>query len=103
MKNKFPKLLQVKIYNIFTLFTNILNQSEWIAPNCTIIGDIETGKYSSLYHGVIVRGDTAKVTIGKNTQIQDNTQILSTDLENKNAVINIGDNVVIGIIYTNII
>ena len=50
-----------------------------------------------MYHGVIIRGDTAKITIGKNTQIQDNTQILSTDLNNKHAVINIGDNVVIGI------
>jgi len=50
-----------------------------------------------MYHGVIIRGDTAKITIGKNTQSQDNTQILSTDLNNKHAVINIGDNVVIGI------
>ena len=79
-KKKFPKVLE----------------SEWIAPNCTVIGNIQTGKYSSLYHGVIIRGDTARITIGKNTQIQDNTQIVNTDIENPNCEINIGENVVIG-------
>lgn len=74
-----------------------LLQSEWIAPNATILGNVETGKYSSLYHGVIIRGDTANITIGKNTQIQDNTQILNTDINNPYKDIMIGEDVVIGV------
>ena len=78
---KFPKLLA----------------SEWIAPNCTIIGDVTTGKFSSFYHGVTLRGDTCKITIGSKTVIQDNTIIMNSDYENKSAEISIGDKVLIGV------
>ncbi len=44
----------------------------------------------------MLRGDTARISIGKNTQIQDNTQILNSDTDNPNMEIVIGDNVVIG-------
>ena len=40
-----------------------------MAPNATVIGDVKLGEGSSLWHSVIVRGDTAKVSIGKNTAI----------------------------------
>jgi carbonic anhydrase/acetyltransferase-like protein (isoleucine patch superfamily) len=80
-QTKFPKLLA----------------SEWIAPNCTIIGDVTTGKYSSFYHGVTLRGDTCKITIGSKTVIQDNTIIMNSDFENKSAEIFIGDKVLIGV------
>ena len=40
-----------------------------MAPNATVIGDVQLGEGSSLWHSVIVRGDTAKVAIGKNTAI----------------------------------
>ncbi len=44
----------------------------------------------------MLRGDTARISIGKNTQIQDNTQILNSDTDNPNMEMVIGDNVVIG-------
>ena len=71
--------------------------SEWIAPNCTIIGDVTTGKYSSFYHGVTLRGDTCKIVVGSKSVIQDNTIIKNSDLENKNAEVYIGDKVLIGV------
>ena len=79
-KNKFPRILE----------------SEFIAPNCTIIGDVTSGRESSFFFGVSIRGDTCRVNIGNNTVIQDNTQIYSSlpgDLINK---VEIGSNVIIG-------
>ena len=32
-----------------------------------MIGDVKLGEGSSLWHGVVVRGDTAAVSIGKNS------------------------------------
>jgi len=43
--------------------------SDWVAPNATVIGDVKLAEGSSLWHGCIVRGDTASVNIGKNTII----------------------------------
>ena len=80
-KEKFPKLLA----------------AEWVAPNCTIIGDVEVGKYSSFFHGVVLRGDTSKIIIGQKTIIQDNTIIENSNPEDKNGNIIIGDKVVIGV------
>jgi len=51
--SKFPRLLD----------------SDWVAPNATVIGDVNLAAGASLWHGVIVRGDTAQVSIGKNTAI----------------------------------
>ena len=80
-----------------TVFPRILH-SEWVAPNCTVIGNVETQKFSSLYHGVILRGDTCKITIGKGSIIQDNTILHNSNFQTRStAQIKIGDNVVIGV------
>ena len=47
---------------------------------------------ASLWHGVVVRGDKASVSIGKNSIVQDNVHINST---NGNKVV-IGDNAFVG-------
>lgn len=60
-----------------------------------MIGDVTLGEGSSLWHGVTVRGDTAKVEIGKNTVVQDLTIISSLKRANGDKV-SIGDNVYIG-------
>lgn len=53
------------------------------------------GEGSSLWHGVIVRGDTAAVSIGKNSTIQDLTRIASNQKAEGDSV-HIGDNVYVG-------
>jgi hypothetical protein len=55
-----------------------LLDADWVAPNATVIGDVKLGEGASLWHGVIVRGDTAAVSIGKNTTVQDCTRIASS-------------------------
>jgi carbonic anhydrase/acetyltransferase-like protein (isoleucine patch superfamily) len=56
-----------------------LLDGDWIAPNATVIGNVHLGAGSSLWHSVIVRGDTAKITIGKNSTVQDLTRIASNN------------------------
>jgi carbonic anhydrase/acetyltransferase-like protein (isoleucine patch superfamily) len=51
-----PSLRSIPISN--TIFPKSL-QSDWIAPNAVLIGDIKLGEGSSVWHGVTLRGDTA--------------------------------------------
>jgi len=45
--------------------------SVFIAPNATVIGDVEIGEDSSVWFHSIVRGDVNAIRIGKRTNIQD--------------------------------
>lgn len=47
----------------------------FIAKNASIIGDVEIGAGSSIWFGVVVRGDTAYIRIGQRTNIQDNAVV----------------------------
>ena len=64
----------------------------FIAPTATIIGDVTIASGASIWYGTVVRGDLAPITIGANTNIQDNCTI-HTDV-NKPAVI--GRDVTVG-------
>jgi carbonic anhydrase/acetyltransferase-like protein (isoleucine patch superfamily) len=52
-----------------------IDPSAFIAPNATVIGDVEIGEGTSLWYGAVIRGDFAKIRIGKYNSIQDNTVI----------------------------
>jgi len=52
--------------------------SDWVAPNAVLVGDVTTGEGSSLWHGAVLRGDTAQITIGRNSFIQDNSHVGSS-------------------------
>ncbi|MCA9743460.1 MAG: gamma carbonic anhydrase family protein [Deferribacteres bacterium] len=45
----------------------------FIAPNATVIGDVEIGEDSSIWFGVIMRGDVNIIRIGERSNIQDGT------------------------------
>ncbi len=47
----------------------------WIAPNATVLGDVTLGEGASIWYGCVVRGDTAKIVIGAQTNIQDLTMV----------------------------
>ena len=66
--------------------------TDWIAPNAVLIGDIKMGEGSSAWHGATLRGDLGQIRIGKNTMLQDNSYVRP----NNNASVNIGDNVYVG-------
>jgi len=67
-------------------------QSCYIAPNATIIGDVEIGENSSVWFGCVIRCEENRIVIGKNTNIQDLTTIHTDHC----CSVIIGDNVTIG-------
>lgn len=44
----------------------------YIAPNATVIGDVFLGENVSIWYGAVLRGDSGKITIGDNSNVQDN-------------------------------
>lgn len=64
----------------------------FIAPNATVIGDVDIKDNASIWFGTVIRGDRAPIVIGRNTNIQDNCTV-HTDADSP-AVI--GDDVTIG-------
>lgn len=69
-----------------------ISDSAFIAPNATIIGDVEIGENSSVFFGSVVRGDIAPVRIGNNTNVQD----LSVLHQTPGFTLTLEDNVTIG-------
>ncbi len=43
----------------------------WIAPNASLIGDVELHEQASIWFGAVLRADDEKITIGAKTNIQD--------------------------------
>ena len=50
-----------------------LGNEVFLAPTATVIGDVEVGDQSSIWFGVILRGDVNSIQIGKKCNIQDGT------------------------------
>ena len=48
-----------------------IHESAYIAPNATIIGEVSIAAQSSIWFQAVVRGDINKISIGKETNIQD--------------------------------
>lgn len=65
----------------------------FIAPNATIVGDVEMGDNCSIWFNAVIRGDVHYIKIGNNTNIQDGACIHCTYMY---APTNIGNNVSIG-------
>ena len=63
-----------------------------ICPNAQVIGDVELGNDVSIWHGAVVRGDTDSITVGNNSNIQDNCVVHCT----KGFPVKIGNNVSVG-------
>ena len=64
--------------------------SAFVSETAYIAGDVEIGENANIWPGAVIRGDIAKITIGKNTSIEDNCVVHSaTDII-------IGDNTIVG-------
>lgn len=46
-------------------------ESAWIADCAQVMGDVQLGADASVWFGTVVRGDTAHITIGEGTNVQD--------------------------------
>jgi carbonic anhydrase/acetyltransferase-like protein (isoleucine patch superfamily) len=64
----------------------------FIAPNATLIGDIEIGPESSVWFGAVLRADRDKIRIGRGTNIQD----LSVIHVDPGCPVDIGNEVIVG-------
>ncbi|WP_193128434.1 gamma carbonic anhydrase family protein [Gulosibacter sediminis] len=69
-----------------------IHRSAWIAPNATIIGDVEIGPDSSVFYGCVLRGDSGAIRIGARTNLQDGT-VVHVDAD---APCTLGDDVTVG-------
>jgi carbonic anhydrase/acetyltransferase-like protein (isoleucine patch superfamily) len=59
----------------FRGFAPKVASSAFIAPNATLVGEVEIGANCSIWFGVILRGDGPGITIGENSNLQDGTVI----------------------------
>jgi carbonic anhydrase/acetyltransferase-like protein (isoleucine patch superfamily) len=64
----------------------------FIAPTAVLIGDVEVGEESSIWFGVVIRGDNGPIRIGSRTSIQDNSVVHVSH----NSTTIVGDNCTIG-------
>ena len=64
----------------------------WIADSAQVIGGVELGDNVSVWFGVVIRGDTEAIRIGRNSNIQDGS-VLHADF---GVPLLIGDNVSVG-------
>jgi len=76
-----------------------IHDSAFIAPGCTIIGDVEIGAGSSIWYNCVLRADVFKIRIGTGTNVQDGS-ILHCDPprpgDPEGSPLIIGDDVLIG-------
>jgi carbonic anhydrase/acetyltransferase-like protein (isoleucine patch superfamily) len=50
-----------------------LGDDVFVAPSADVVGDVTIGDRSSLWFGVVARGDVDRIEIGSETNIQDNS------------------------------
>jgi carbonic anhydrase/acetyltransferase-like protein (isoleucine patch superfamily) len=48
-----------------------VDDTAWVAPGATVIGDVVIGPESSIWFGTVIRGDVHRIRIGARTSIQD--------------------------------
>ena len=69
-----------------------LGEGAWVADSAQVIGTVELGANASVWFGVVIRGDTEAIRIGRNSNIQDGS-VLHAD---EGVPLTLGDNVSVG-------
>jgi len=47
----------------------------WLAPTAVLIGDVHVGDRANIWFGAVLRGDSARITIGAGSSVQDNAVV----------------------------
>lgn len=79
------------------IFPKIANNC-FLAPNATIVGDVEINEDSSIWFNAVIRGDVNSIIIGKNVNIQDSACIHCTYEKTKTIIgnsVSIGHNAIV--------
>src|SRR3982751_1241214 len=77
------------VNNVYPTFGN----GCFLAPNATVVGDVQTGDDCSIWFNAVIRGDVNSIRIGNRVNVQDGAVIHCT-YEKTKAII--GNNVSIG-------
>jgi carbonic anhydrase/acetyltransferase-like protein (isoleucine patch superfamily) len=70
----------------------------FIAPNATIVGDVQLGNNCSVWFNAVVRGDVNYITIGHDSNIQDGAVIHATYQKAATTIgnrVNVGHNAIV--------
>lgn len=81
-----------KLFSYQDLFPQI-DDTVFLGPGVKIVGDVQIGRFSSVWHNSVIRGDVHYVKIGEYTNIQDLSMLHVT---NGKYPLNIGSNVTVG-------
>ena len=79
------------IYQLDDL-TPAIHASAWVADSAQVMGHVTLAENTSVWFGVVVRGDTETITVGRGSNIQDNS-VLHADI---GMPLVIGENVTVG-------
>lgn len=69
-----------------------VGQDVFIAPGAQVIGDVELKDGVSIWHNAVLRGDEAKITVGRDSNVQDNSTLHC----DKGQELTVGENVTVG-------
>jgi len=70
----------------------MISEKAYITKTAIIEGDVTVGDNVSIWYGAVLRGDLAPITVGENSNVQENS-VIHVD---KNCPVNIGKGVTIG-------
>ena len=54
-------------------FTPSIHPSVWVADNAQVMGNVTLAEDASVWFGAVLRGDTSTITVGKGSNVQDNS------------------------------
>lgn len=69
-----------------------LHETAWVADSAQVMGNVSLAEGSSVWFGVVIRGDTETISVGRGSNIQDNS-VLHADM---GMPLTIGENVTVG-------
>ena len=95
LQSRFPGVNIIPIHGK----TPRIHDSAFVAPGCSIIGDVEIGAGSSIWYNCVLRADVSQIRIGERTNVQDGS-VLHCDgpspQDPEGCPLIIGDDVLIG-------
>lgn len=69
-----------------------IGEEVWVCPDTQVIGQVELHSGANIWFACVLRGDSAPITVGRNTNIQD----LSVIHASPNIPVQIGENCTVG-------
>lgn len=80
------------LYDLGAYSVETVSEDYFVAPNASVIGRVRLGRGANVWFGAVLRGDTNKIAIGDETNVQDNSVVHVDD----DAPTLIGNSVTIG-------